>query len=373
MLGKRLKKQRNRKSVICAVILFLMPFLMLAGGNAAISAINQKVYGLPVRNEASASFGRMIKTMYSVRNEKDIERVSVSAEKLNRFYAVSPTLRKIEPELTAALQQADKAADLAQNDGEVEDGWFYWCVRRALENSKIAPTLPEADAFYLQVNQELEDAIKDPDNGFETQWVMPSALMSPWRAGYAGKLAEYTINAVEYMITYQEVTAEPRVVEPAVERMSYLFEGITGNASVHSEEGFVKEYRRMYIDRADAITSVYRLINPWIAILSMILYLGQGIWSIIRKKAEEVPWLLVSTGIGLSTLLLLIGLSYTDMTAFIAIRYTYMTGGHALMLAFEWIAILRFMNRIHDFWAKKRKDANGQNSNGTDNPDALPE
>ena len=373
MLARRLKKNRNRLRILCAVILFLAPYLVLMGGNAAVAAINMQYYGLPVRNEASAGFGKMIKTMYSIKNAEYIEHVSVSAEKMERMYAASPTLSRIRPELTQSIQQADANNDLSKNDGEVEDGWFYWCVRRALENSGIAKTLPEADAFYRQVSQELEEAIRNPANQLETQWVMPSALMSPWQEGYLERLPAYIARAFVYTAGFDEVSATPRIVAPDVEGMSYLFEGITGNASVHSGEPFVSDYRRIFINRADAVTSVYRSANPLIAAASVILYLLQLIAALIRKKKEEIPWLLITMGIGLSVLVLMIGIAYTEMTAFIAIRYTYISGGYGLMLAFEWITILQAMEKGYDFLRKKKEGSHGSERSGAHHTDALPE
>ena len=351
---KDLKDRRKWTGILCSVILFLTPFIVLAGGNAAVSAINRNVYGLYVRNEASAGFGEMIKTMYSIKNAEHIEHVSVSAEKLRRFYRVSPTLREIEPELTKGLQQADAASDRSQNDGEVEDGWFYWCVKRAAERTGKAGTLPEADAFYRQVAEELKEAIEDPDNGFETQPVMPSALMSPWYGEYAGRILPYITQAMDYLVSFKEVSAAPRIVTPDVERMSYLFEGITGNASIHQEEEFVSQYRQVYIDRADAVAGIYRFINPAAAVLSLVLFFAQMIAALIRRRGDEVPWLLVTSGVGLSVMVLLAGIAYTDMTAFIAIRYTYMGGGYGLMLAFEWTVILRAAEKVCDFVKRKR-------------------
>lgn len=339
-----------------AVALFLIPFIIFFSGNAVITAINQQHYGLPIRNEASANFGKMIKTMYSIKNQEDHEYVSVPAEKLERMYAVSPTLSLIREDLEKTLQQADSGSDRNKNDGNVEDGWFYWCVRRAVENSGIAKTLPEADLFYQKVNQELEEAVRDPANHFETQWVMPSALMSPWREGYAEKFIGAFGDAVVYSAGFKELSAKPRIVEPSVERMSYLFEGITGNASIHSEENMVAEYRQIYIDRAEFAISVYQRLNPIIALLSGVLFIAGAVGVLCRKDREGIRWLLATAGLGLSFVLLLIGITYTDMTAFIAIRYTYLSGGYALMLAFEWMTLLYAAERGFERWKRRVSD-----------------
>lgn len=371
ILVRDLRTRKNRSGRICAVVVFLMPFLLLLGGNAAIAAINQHYYGLPIRNEASAGFGKMLKTMYSIKNQEDHRYVSITAEKLERMYAVSPTLRKIEAELNLSLKQADIGSDRIQGDGEVEDGWFFWCIRRALENTGVAPTLTEANAFYLQVNQELETAIRDPDSPFETQWVMPSALMSPWRDAYWGEIFRFAVDAAEYMITYNEVSAVPRTQKPEEARMTSLFEGITGDAAIY-DGTHLSDYRQLFIQRADTVASVYRAVNPAAAILCMALYLGQFAAALIRRAKKEIPWLLTVTGIGLSIVVLLAGIAYTEMTAFIAIRYTYISGGYALMLAFEWIVILRFAETLCG-WLKNRRWLHARRKNRTDHSDALPE
>ena len=361
ILFGRLRENRKRAAVICSVILFLTPFALLLGGNAVISAVNGQYYGLPVRNEASSEFGKLMRTIYSIKNRENHEYVSISAEKLQRMYAVSPTLRQIEPEMTRLLDQVDSGTDRVPGDGEVEDGWFFWCIRRALENSKLAPTLPEAEAFYRQVNLELEEAIRNPENGFETQWTMPSALMSPWREEYAGKILPMMADAFGYLISYTEVSAIPREQKPEEAGMISLFEGITGDAAIYSDT-HLYSYRQLYIQRADFIASVYRAVNPIAAIASAVLFLALVVATLVRKTKESAPWILVAAGIVLSIVVLVAGTSYTDMTAFPAIRYDYLAGGYALMLAFEWMVILLFAEKLGEA-IKNRRGNHGRKRN----------
>ena len=349
----RLRENRQRAAVICSVILFLTPFALLLGGNAAIGAVNGLYYGKPIRNEASSEFGKMLRTMYSIKNTEEHEYVSVTAEKLQRMYAVSPTLRQIEPEMTQQLAFVDDGTDRVSGDGEVEDGWFFWCIRKALENSKLAPTLPEAEEYYRQVNLELEEAIQTPEIGFETQWTMPSALMSPWREEYAGKILPMTADAFGYMISFEEVSAVPRAQRTEEAKMISLFEGITGDAAIY-DGTHLSDYRQLYIRRADFVASVYRAVNPVAAAVSAVLFVGMAVIALIRRMKEEIPWILVTTGIMLSVTVLLSGIAYTDMTAFGAIRYDYISGGYALSLAFEWTVILLSAERLGEMIRNRR-------------------
>ena len=222
----------------------------------------------------------MLRTMYSIKNTEEHEYVSVTAEKLQRMYAVSPTLRQIEPEMTQQLAFVDDGTDRVSGDGEVEDGWFFWCIRKALENSKLAPTLPEAEEYYRQVNLELEEAIQTPEIGFETQWTMPSALMSPWREEYAGKILPMTADAFRYMISYEEVSAVPRAQRTEEAKMISLFEGITGDAAIY-DGTHLSDYRQLYIKRADFVASVYRAVNPVAAAVSAVLFVGMAVMALM--------------------------------------------------------------------------------------------
>ena len=87
---------------VVKIVRFCIIYILaiLVGGNAAIGAVNGLYYGKAIRNEASSEFGKMLRTMYSIKNTEEHEYVSVTAEKLQRMYAVSPTLRQIEPEMT---------------------------------------------------------------------------------------------------------------------------------------------------------------------------------------------------------------------------------------------------------------------------------
>lgn len=354
ILFGRLRKSRARSAVIGSVILFLAPFMLLLGGNAVISAVNGQYYGIALRSEVSGEFGKMLRTMYSIRNKEEQAYVSVSAEKLQRMYAVSPTLSRIRPEMTRLLDQVDSGTDRNPGDGEVEDGWFFWCIRRALENSGLAPTLPEAEAFYRQVNLELEEAILNPENGFETQWTMPSALMSPWREEYARSILPMITDAFGYLVSYQGVTSVPRVQKTEEAGMISLFEGITGDTAIYNDT-HLYSYRQLSIRRADFITSIYRTLNPVAAIVSVVLLLAQAVAALIRKAKEEIPWILVAAGIILSIAVLSGGTAYTDLTAFGAIRYDYLSGGYALMLAFEWIVILLSAEKAETAIRNRRK------------------
>lgn len=88
------------------------------------------------------------------------------------------------------------------------------------------------------------------------------------------------------------------------------------------------------------IAKVYQIGTPVVGVAALILFSVLLIFSIRRKKTDHLPYLLVTSGMGLSVMVMLIGIVYTDITAFPAIRHTYLAGAYPLNLACIFITIL---------------------------------
>ena len=135
------------KKILFAGFLCVIPFAFLLGGNELIRQKNREVYGLPILLEASeGKFAHALRSIYSVRNEEELQYMSVSREKLERLYAASPSLRSIRGKLDMHLVKYDRA-DRHPGDGEVEDGWFLWALRRAAFDTGRTRSLAEAELY----------------------------------------------------------------------------------------------------------------------------------------------------------------------------------------------------------------------------------
>ena len=186
------KKKFNKKRILT----FILPILVLCSINSVISLVNYKVYGSYVRvDESKTSFTKAIKAIYSVPPKEDIEYVSVTREKLNRIYKVSPTLNNISNSLDKYIDIYDKL-DRKPNDGEVEDGWFWWVLRYAAYEKGYYNDIKKANKFYEDVANEITKA--QENDKIEKQKTMPSALMSPWRKGYAKKLFDTMVEIYKF-------------------------------------------------------------------------------------------------------------------------------------------------------------------------------
>ena len=123
------KKHFNLKKII----IFILPLVILEVCNLGISMINYIEYGVFTRvDESNTSFSHAIQAIYSVPAKENIEYVSVTKEKLERLYEISPSLNSISESLNSICKSID-ANGRNPEDGEIEDGWFWWALRFAAE------------------------------------------------------------------------------------------------------------------------------------------------------------------------------------------------------------------------------------------------
>lgn len=333
------RREAGVKSLLFGAICLLLFPAAVVSANAGVKALNRHYYGEAVRlEEVDGTFGDALKTIYSVKNRKELPYVTVSREKLERLYRVSPSLESIRPELEDRLAYYD-AIDRGGKDGETEDGWFFWALRRAAFNAGKTVTLPQSQLFWKQVQKEIQTALEDPESGMEGQPVLPAALLSPFRTVYLQELPSTFVKAAGYMISYQEVAP---LWGPSGKESSdalQLFERVTGNwAAVEDPQGKVPA-QAVWID---GLLQVYRLLNPVASLAAAICILLLLVRSFLERSTEHIPCLLTVSGLLLSAVVLLLGVCYTEITAFTAISYFYLSGAYPLMLGGSWIAILYF-------------------------------
>ena len=327
--------RKSSRDLAAGILILILPFVLLYGGNQWIKGNNLKYYGEKVRLEcADGEFAGLMKTIYSVKPEADIPRVSVTAEKLERLYAVSPTLNRIRNDLDERNSYYSNI-DLRKEDGEVEDGFFLWSLRWAADQAGVAGSLPEAQRFYGQIRSEIETALDTPGSGLERGKTMPSALMSPWKKEYAGQLISKMKDGVFYIIRYKDV--ETTVEKSTESSAADLFAEVTGNSYLREEDESSKGLASATsaVKRAAVVTRIYQIIDPLIFLAAAAVLIWLIILSIRRRTLQHGRLFLIIAGMWLSIVVMLCGVAYTDITAFPAVTYYYLAGAYPLMLAGE--------------------------------------
>lgn len=199
-----IKYKNELKLCLKKIMVGILPMLILMCCMNLIRLINYKVYGVFVYNEINDGyFGKTIQSLYSIKTDENIQYVTVTKEKINIACEASPTLNSIKTQLINSIDAWD-VCDRTPNDGQVEDGWFWWTFKAAVESSGHYRTASESNEFYKKVYEELEQAKKE--NKFETQFTMPAKLMSPWKSEYFTKEICTMGEMLSYMINFETVS-----------------------------------------------------------------------------------------------------------------------------------------------------------------------
>lgn len=97
------------------------------------------------------------------------------------------------------------------------------------------------------------------------------------------------------------------------------------------------------------ITNVYKLLGAIIFVISIIIFIIFIVKMVVGLKQKEythVNTVLILSGIFLSLIVLLIGVSYNEISSCDSINYMYLSGTYPLILMFEGIAIAKLFENI---------------------------
>lgn len=340
------KIQWNRK-VITKLIVAILPMLILIISLQAVKLVNYANYGIYAYNEINDGyFGKVIKTMYRVKTDEDIPYVTVTRNKIKLLYENSPTLKSIEPELEEMLNAWDHN-DRHPGDTQVEDGWFWWALKGAVQNAGKYENAQMSNEFYQKVYDELQEAIKQ--GKLKTGMSMPSTLMSPWKKEYFIQLPIEMAKTSYFIANFNDV----ETVNGVSEANARKFNGITNDLSIEpmpeGKQDELTQYTEKYVNRLNAIGKVYQHLGFVITGVSILAYIIITIKLIKAKEKKQMIdiWLLL-TGIGCSLLVLIAGVSYNHITACYSRFYMYLSGAYPLLIAFWGISMSKVIEMIRD-------------------------
>lgn len=217
--------------IVSNILILFVPFLLLAMGKFTISSINNYYYGIRVTNEFSdTAFADCVRAIYSVKDNEDIKRVTNSRVKMHKLYEISPALSSISANLEQALDTWT-LYDSNPNVGEVENGWFIFALRNAVDAAGYYSSPQSANDFYATVAEEINEAAS---RGLvETQATMPSALMPPWDNSYAKDFFDAVLRSVSFVFGF-EGTEASLIVHDKYKMDQYIsqyyeFKSVTNN------------------------------------------------------------------------------------------------------------------------------------------------
>ncbi len=150
-----IKEKAEIGTKVKKLILTIVPVLFLVASILVVCCMNFVYYGVFTTNDrSSGAFGKMMGYLYSIEDEDASAEEWVSHAVLESAMDVSPTLASIEPEIETYY-----AAWSGGNP--IKGDIVAWALRDAAEAAGYYQNAVETEAFFAQVNQELEQAFED--------------------------------------------------------------------------------------------------------------------------------------------------------------------------------------------------------------------
>lgn len=342
------------------IIILLLPFLALPACRLPITLINGVVYNSWTDNELThGAFPKVMKALYAIDMEEPTPYTSIGREKIEKVYEISPTLASIQDSLDAVMDlYAAQSGRIEENKkcGNVENGWFFWALRDAVQLEGYYKDGRTADRFYQAIHNEIEIAFK---NGkLRQKATMPSALMPPWQPGMLSSLLSTIAQADAYVSSENELFLLDRIAVDDGSDGIARFEWITGRHAVRavsSIDSYIYSDSLAYIDSNfsysffNSLAGIFRIISMPLASIGKICSLILLLLFFIKKQKQNASILLMLSGIAGGLLCLYAGVAYNELRSCSSIAYMYLCGAYPLAQVFSVLAIIAVVQTLIAF------------------------
>lgn len=342
------------------IIILLLPFLALPACRLPITLINGVVYNSWTDNELThGAFPKVMKALYAIDMEEPTPYTSIGREKIEKVYEISPTLASIQDSLDAVMDlYAAQSGRIEENKkcGNVENGWFFWALRDAVQLEGYYKDGRTADRFYQAIHNEIEIAFK---NGkLRQQATMPSALMPPWQPGMLSSLLSTIAQADAYVSSENELFLLDRIAVDDGSDGIARFEWITGRHAVRavsSIDSYIYSDSSAYNDSNfsysffNSLAGIFRIISMPLASIGKICSLILLLLFFIKKQKQNASILLMLSGIAGGLLCLYAGVAYNELRSCSSIAYMYLCGAYPLAQVFSVLAIIAVVQTLIAF------------------------
>ena len=321
------------------IIILLLPFLALPACRLPITLINGVVYNSWTDNELThGAFPKVMKALYAIDMEEPTPYTSIGREKIEKVYEISPTLASIQDSLDAVMDlYAAQSGRIEENKkcGNVENGWFFWALRDAVQLEGYYKDGRTADRFYQAIYNEIEIAFK---NGkLRQKATMPSALMPPWQPGMLSSLLSTIAQADAYVSSENELFGRH-----AVRAVSSIDSYIYSDSLAYIDSNFSYSF-------FNSLAGIFRIISMPLASIGKICSLILLLLFFIKKQKQNASILLMLSGIAGGLLCLYAGVAYNELRSCSSIAYMYLCGAYPLAQVFSVLAIIAVVQTLIAF------------------------
>ena len=307
------------------IIINLVPLLVLIINLNIFSFINYKNYGVYTYNElTNSSFKDAYIKIMQIKDDKKIDKVSISKDVLNKLIDVSEKFNIEKDNL-------DKMYDrLGDDNGEINNGNIIWYLRNTIYVKNQFLEAKDANKYFKELKEEIDTLFKE--GKLEKEFVIPSVLINTPTINEIKELPKNFLKAIIYTSSYQNVRSFSKTDLLKLNNGSFdddVNSYIIKCTDYHNTENIIKDNNFIY----EVIRIIYKYLTIILSIYALVIF--------IKKIKEKNKINFIISLILIIYIVILCGITYTDTTAFKAIRYFYLGNIYILQSVFIFLNIWR--------------------------------
>ena len=314
----KLLKTRNYKLMFLGIIPFIVLYLNLN----IVSLINYKHYGIYTYNEIQKSnFKDTYKKVLQIKDDKELDKVSIPKTTMYK-------LTKIK-EFNISKEEIDKFyKNMSDNNNEIYNGNIIWYFRQLTYNKNKIKSGKKSEEYFKKLGNKIDKLFKE--NKLKKEYTFNSILLNRPTKKEIKELPKTILEIVFYTTSYNEVKTFTDLDNYKYNNKikAYVIE----HNDSHTTGNIIKENDKDY----EMIRIIYMILTIVLSPISLIVYIIN-----IRKKDNLN---IVNHIILISYIIILGGVSYTNITAFPTMRYLCLGNIYILQSIFICLNIYRLYN-----------------------------
>ncbi len=295
LVAYKIIKNKNYKiALVCAI-----PLVLLYLNLNIVSYINYKHYGIYTYNEIQkSSFKNTFKKILQIKDDTELHQVSIPK---TTIYKLSENTKTFN----ISKEEIDKFYEIINEGEEIYNGNIVWYFRQLVYKNNKLDNGKKSEKYFKKLGKELDKLFKEKK--VEKEFAFSSILLNRPTKKDILNLPKSALDIVVYTTTYKDVKTLTDLKGFKYNSKLKAFTKVHKNS--HTTSNIVKENDKDY----EMIRLIYMMLTIILSPISLVVYF------INIKKNDKLN--LVNHIILVSYLVVLAGVTYTDVTAFPTKRY----------------------------------------------------
>lgn len=324
IIYKCLQNDNLKKKDYKIILASLLPFIILVTNLNIVSFINYKKYNIYTYNEIQNSeFKKTFRKVLQIKDDEKKDKVSIPR---TTFFKLVDNV----PSFTITKRKINQYYKVLIDDtGEIYNGNIVWYFRQFIFKEQKFKDGKEAEEYFKKMGEEIDQAFKE--GRLEKEFAFPSILLNTPTKNEIINSPKNLIKMVSYISTYKNVKTITDFGDKKYDEETKAYRIV--NLDSHTTEVIFENNNKKY----EVIRIIYMILTVVLSPIALIIYL-------INIKKKDINNIITSI-ILFIYLIVLAGVTYTDVTAFPTMRYLCLGNLYILQCIFIILNLYRLYSR----------------------------